>query len=184
MNFWTLRHPIVDREGRCIGQTTLPTRMTRTAAVAQVVETAPMVPARIYSSDLPRCAVLAGDLAETWDCPLVLVPDIREMHFGEWEGRHYDEIDRNDGERWRAWCSDWQHRSPPDGESLREFAARIQNWVYAHSPEPNVLIVTHAGVIRALHVLAGTAWETAMTLQPSYLGWQHHTLPGKPIAHP
>lgn len=29
---------------------------------------------------------------------------LREMNFGEWEGRTCDAIDAEDGPRWRQWC--------------------------------------------------------------------------------
>ena len=70
MTIWTIRHPPVDRQGRCVGQTQIETTISVAEAVEQVVERAPFVPARLYSSDLPRCSRLASGLATRWGLSL------------------------------------------------------------------------------------------------------------------
>ena len=97
MKVWSLRHPAVDRQGRCIGQTPVATIDPVAESVQVVVAEAPFVPLRLFSSDLPRCAQLAEALAKHWKIELEITPALREMHFGEWEDRRYDEIDATDG---------------------------------------------------------------------------------------
>ena len=176
MTLWTVRHPPVDRGGRCVGQTHLRPTMEISQAVERVSATAPFRPKQIFSSDLPRCADLATGLAAVWEIPLALTPALREVHFGEWEGRHYDDLQREDNSRWTAWCNDWQRRAPPGGESLPDFTARIEHWLDANQPSPETLLVTHAGVIRALQVLSGDEWTTAMATDHPFLGWRRHSL--------
>ena len=178
MTFWTLRHPPVDREGRCVGQGVLPLTIPLADAVAQTLTSAPIVPRRLYSSDLPRCADLARGLAEAWQVELCLTPELRELSFSLWEGRHYDAIDREDHVRWRAWCDDWRHVAPPGGETLTAFSARITAWLQRHQPGSDTLLVTHAGVIRAIEVMGGKTWEGAMASSPPFLGWSEHSLAG------
>jgi len=119
---------------------------------------------------------LARGIANTWGIPVALSPRLREMSFGEWEGMRYDDIDRLDGVRWRAWCDDWTRASPPGGESLPDFAARIRQWTSDEPPEERTVVVTHAGVIRALRVMAGASWDDAMAEDHPYLGWTEHRL--------
>ena len=176
MKVWTIRHPPVDRKGRCVGQTQIEPLESTAESVAKVVANAPFVPARIFSSDLPRCARLAEGLAAHWHIPLELAPSLREMHFGEWEGRSYDEIDTRDHERWRAWCADWRYGVPPGGESVDDLMGRISRWVASASPTPSDLLVTHAGVIRVVQVLSGESWDGAIAAQCPFLGWQEHKL--------
>ena len=125
MKVWSLRHPAVDRQGRCIGQTPIENIDSVARSVQVVVANAPFVPARLLSSDLPRCALLAEALAAHWKIDLEVTSALREMHFGDWEDRTYDEIDANDGLRWRAWCDDWRHSKPPGGESVDELVNRV-----------------------------------------------------------
>ena len=174
MTIWTLRHPSVDRKGRCIGQT--PVEMTAPIddSVRKVIQSAPFVPSRLFSSDLPRCAQLAEGLAQHWGVYLEMTASLREMNFGEWEGRSYDEIDSSDAERWRTWCADWRHERPPGGESIDDLVERVSNWLQTHSPSSSDLLVTHAGVIRVFRVLGGESWEEAMAAQCPFLGWMKH----------
>lgn len=107
---------------------------------------------RIVSSPLQRCRRFAEALSEQWDLPLTLEPDLREMHFGDWEGREYADLWDNDPQL-RLWGEDPERHTPPNGEPLAEFAARVlgalEHLACAHSDE-HLLIVTHGGVIRLL----------------------------------
>lgn len=176
MNFYTIRHPPVDRNGLCIGQTAVPVTISRADAVSKAVSKSLITPKVIISSDLPRCANLAFDLSEYWQIPIHLVPALREMNFGEWEGRNYDDIDREDGTRWREWCTHWQILAPPGGESLSDMTRRIKGWLQNEQLTSETLVVTHAGVLRTLEVLSGCDWNTAMQTSVPFLGWKHQEL--------
>ena len=159
-----------------MGQSVLAPTIPLSEAADAVVAAAPLVPARLYSSDLPRCSDLAHILAQRWQIDLELAPELREMNFGSWEGRHYDDIDREDGDRWRAWCEDWKRVAPPGGETLSAFTSRIERWLERHQPGSDTLLVTHAGVIRALEVMGGKTWDEAMATSHPFLGWREHML--------
>ena len=146
-------------------------------ALRRVLEDAPFVPRRLYASDQARCAELAAELACAWGLELELSRALREMHFGVWEGRLYDDIAREDALRWSAWCEGWKHLAPPEGESLPSFETRISAWVSQKRPCSETLIVTHAGVIRALDVLAGRTWDEVMSREYPYLTWRKHVVP-------
>ena len=176
MTVWTLRHPPVDRQGRCIGQTVIKTTIPDGEAVQRAIETAPFRPNRIFTSDLPRCATLAHGLAKAWVIPVHAVPQLREMNFGEWEGRNYDSIEAEDGQRWHHWCENWQTAAPPGGESLDAFVHRIHEWLKNNPPIPTDAIVTHAGVIRTFRVFSGSTWDEAMQSNNPFLGWTEHSL--------
>ena len=143
-------------------------------SMQQALDTAPFVPVRIVSSDLPRCLRLAKDLADSWGCELKLSPQLREMSFGQWDGLSYVEIDETDSVRWRAWCDDWLSQAPPGGESIDQFSSRIASFLTADQPCDRTALVTHAGVIRVLQVMAGKSWDVAMATQYPFLTWNHH----------
>ena len=176
MKFWTIRHPPVDRQGRCIGQTVIETTMPVVEAAGLVLAEAPVRPTYLYSSDLPRCAELAEEIGKLWNCPVSFTPEIREMNFGDWEGRLYDELSLEDGERWQYWCDNWQTQAPPNGESLEQFTQRVKGWLTQQRFEETTLLVTHAGVLRVLQVLSGGSWEQAMNTSHPYLKWKEHIL--------
>ena len=113
---------------------------------------------KIISSDLKRCRLPAKALAEMLDLPLETTPLLREMNFGDWEGRSWDDLWR-ESEGYRIWCENWQTAACPGGESLPDMTARIERFLN-NEKSGTIFIVTHAGVIRALkHLLTGKALE-------------------------
>ena len=80
-------------------------------------------------------------------------PAFNEQDFGDWTGRIHEEIRRNSeavyDEFWRAPADN----RPPRGESFREQIARVRAGIEA-LPAGDVVIVAHAGTIRAALALA------------------------------
>jgi alpha-ribazole phosphatase len=107
-------------------------------------------PAVIYTSPSQRCAKLAHRLVEYGLCELVIEDDrLMELHFGQWEMTSWDEIDLAALERWGA---SYIHHPPPSGETFLNLHQRVTGFLSglnATSAEP-VVVITHAGVIRAL----------------------------------
>jgi alpha-ribazole phosphatase len=74
--------------------------------------------------------------------------DLCELDFGRWEGKAWDQVPRAELD---AWARDvWEYR-PGGGESARMLCARWMMWLEAlHAlRHEQVVVVTHAGVIRA-----------------------------------
>ncbi len=113
---------------------------------------ADVVPAAVYSSDLTRCMQTASLIARQWDMIPVPVADLREISFGQWEGKTYEEIMLADGDRATKWYENPYEVAPPGGETLNEVGRRVDNWLErllrASDRGDTVLIVSHGGVIR------------------------------------
>ncbi len=81
-----------------------------------------------------------------------IVPDLREVTFGLWEGKTYDEVARDDPEGYEAVRADKWNFVPPEGENYVQLSARIARWLDLTSGD--MVIVSHGGVFRALrHVI-------------------------------
>jgi len=107
----------------------------------------------IVSSPLRRCAAFAETLARELAVPCRLEPDLREMSFGEWEGRTAAELMDMDRQCLERFWADPSVQSPPGGESLAELHARVTAvWQRLVTGPGNarMLIVTHGGPIRLL----------------------------------
>ncbi len=109
----------------------------------------------IYSSDLHRCQqTLEWVQAAKPGVPLSLEPRLRELHFGEYEGKVYDEL--KDLPHYRAWVDSVGELQIPGGESAAQLRERLDLWLadVAADAQANgyrkVLAVTHGGVIREL----------------------------------
>jgi alpha-ribazole phosphatase len=108
---------------------------------------------RLVSSPLQRCARFAEELAEQRGLPLSLEPALQELHFGAWEGRSTTELMATDADALGRFWADPYAFTPPDGEPLLAFEARVlgavQRLQARHAGE-RLLLVTHGGVMRLL----------------------------------
>jgi len=107
---------------------------------------------RIVSSPLHRCQRFAEETAERLKLPLIIEPDLREMHFGDWEGQDIARL-RDEDPLLARWGEDPETHSPPNGEPLSSFAERVSralDRLAREHPGESLLVVTHGGVIRYL----------------------------------
>lgn len=108
---------------------------------------------RIVSSPLQRCALFACELGEQLSLPVQIEKDLQELHFGAWEGRSAAELMETDAEALGQFWTDPYGFTPPDGEPVEDFSARVLSAVtrlqQAHSGE-RVLVVCHGGVMKLL----------------------------------
>ncbi|WP_413043374.1 alpha-ribazole phosphatase family protein [Pseudomonas sp. YJ42] len=108
---------------------------------------------RIVSSPLRRCKGFATELAEQRGLPLELEPGLRELDFGEWEGRTAAELMVNQSDDLGRFWRDPYGFTPPGAEPLIEFETRILaaiERITERCASERVLLVTHAGVMRLL----------------------------------
>jgi len=75
---------------------------------------------------------------------------LREMNFGAWDGLTWDECAARDGDLIRRWVDDPSAVTPPGGEKLAVFDARIAAALAALPAQGDHLWVVHAGVIHAI----------------------------------
>jgi alpha-ribazole phosphatase len=114
----------------------------------------------VVTSPRARCHRLAGHIAAVRGLALVEDPRIAEMDFGDWEGRPWAEIARDELD---AWAADFGGARPHGGESVAMLAARVGEALDAAAPgPPPELWVTHAGVVRACCARLGRpdGWRT------------------------
>jgi alpha-ribazole phosphatase len=113
---------------------------------------------QVISSPMQRCIAFARWLSNERGLPLELVPDLREIGFGSWEGVSRSELREQRRDEYEAFYQDPVHNRPAGAEPLDDFGHRVARALDAaatqHAGE-RVLIVAHAGVIRAAigHVL-------------------------------
>ncbi|WP_305041345.1 alpha-ribazole phosphatase [Geoalkalibacter sp.] len=109
--------------------------------------------AAVYSSDLSRCAYAARCIATARGLEPVLLPEVRELHIGAWEGRTWQELQDLYPDQWQARLSDLVNYRVPGGESLAEMAKRVRPALHAlvarHRGE-EIVLVGHGGVNRVI----------------------------------
>jgi probable phosphoglycerate mutase len=165
-------HTSWNSDGRFQGQLDIPldeVGQAQAAAVARrlahELQRAQERPGAIYASDLSRAWQTARSIqnaiAEAIQPepipPLVLEPRLREMHFGEWQGLTYAEIQACQPAALAAWEADWLNNAPPGGETLTQLVERVQavyHEILAAHPDGTVLLVGHGGALQALLCMA------------------------------
>ena len=144
MELYLIRHPRpAVAPGICYGQTDLGLAESAAEVAARL---RPLLPTEfaLYASPLARARLLAEALGTPR-----LEPRLKEIHFGEWEGRSYDDIGRAALDAWADAPLDF---APPGGESPRQMAARVHDFL-AELQAASVaaaVVVAHGGPLRAL----------------------------------
>jgi broad specificity phosphatase PhoE len=108
---------------------------------------------RIVSSPLRRCADFARDLAQRHGLPLDIDARLREIHFGDWEGKTASDLLAADPEAVTRFWNDPVNHPPPGAENLLAFQTRVLHaWheIAAQHAGERLLIVTHGGPIRII----------------------------------
>jgi probable phosphoglycerate mutase len=107
-------------------------------------------------------SVLASDLSRAAETAAIAIggavpdPRLRELHFGELEGRTWAELDPGA----RAGLLAFEGFRAPGGESVEDLRRRVLAVVHALPPGEH-LLVTHGGVIRLLLGPAGASTRVA-----------------------
>lgn len=167
MELYLVRHIKPDfPEGTNYGQTDVPLPADYHTLHQQVLKLLPMQYDAVYSSPLSRCRLLADAITNHYTTDSRLM----ELHFGDWEGRKWDEIARDELD---PWMEDYINLPPPNGESLLTLVNRFATFIKAIQPLQleRVLIITHAGIIRsAMHLFKGIPLDQVMMEKVDYGG--------------
>lgn len=161
MRLLLVRHPKPDiAVGICYGHLDMDAEAADLArVVAQLSKLS--APIATASSPLKRAHQLAAAMtSQGWPAP-ELHDDLREMHFGDWEGRNWSDIPRDEID---AWAANTLGFIPPGGESVQQLAERSsrairQLFKNAHArfpsakPDDSVMVFCHAGVLQTAQVL-------------------------------
>jgi broad specificity phosphatase PhoE len=108
--------------------------------------------ASLWSSDLSRAVETAEIVGARIGLEPRLDPRLREANRGEWEGRLFVDIQREDPEGYAAWMRAGDSFRFPGGESLRDQLDRVSAAVddVRRDGELPALVVCHGGSIRVM----------------------------------
>jgi probable phosphoglycerate mutase len=119
--------------------------------VAAAIE--PLGITRVFASPMQRTRQTAGAIASRLGVDVVTDERFLEVHFGDWDGRHFTEIVEAEADLMDRWLSDPAAR-PPGGETYLEMAARVDDGIRDlcdRFPGERLLVVSHSTPIR--HVI-------------------------------
>ena len=96
------------------------------------------------------------------------LPELREVDFGEFECRSYDDL--KDNAVYQAWLTgDWYHTAPPGGESFAKAEVRLRAALQKLlDQEEDLLLICHGGTILVfMELLFPEAHKTQYEWQPA-----------------
>jgi broad specificity phosphatase PhoE len=107
----------------------------------------------IYTSDSGRAVETAQIIHAARGGPDPLAsPELRERSMGDWEGLTREQVEQRHPQEYIAWARD-PGSAPPGGERTEQMAKRVTTFLQAlveHHPGGRLLLVTHAGPIKAI----------------------------------
>jgi alpha-ribazole phosphatase len=158
-----VRHAPTASQGLCVGSGDVPCTMSGEDAVTRILSSVANCGfQQVWSSPLERCRGPATLIARELRLPLSIDDRLKEIDLGEWQLRTWASIEATEPQRYKAWLEHWLTRAPPGGERPDEMLRRVETWWRQLSPGIH-LLVSHAGVNRALRVLIdGKTWTEAM----------------------
>ncbi len=107
----------------------------------------------IVSSPLKRCLEFSQELANDLQIPFSIEDNMKEIGFGDWEGKTPEEILAEDSEALNLFYIDPVNNRPKGAEPLDTFSERVWNAyqsIIKNDQGKHVLVVAHAGVARAI----------------------------------
>ncbi|PWD98414.1 alpha-ribazole phosphatase [Marinilabilia rubra] len=149
-NIYFIRHPKTEAPPDvCYGNSDVkPTLQSLETAVDKVRSKLKVTDVDIcYSSPLSRCTMLAEALME--DAMVVTSERIREIDFGRWEMVPWSDIPSDEQ---KEWGEDFINCKVHGGENFYDVQRRVLAFLdeLVNTDHSNIIVVTHAGLLRAL----------------------------------
>lgn len=107
----------------------------------------------VFSSDLRRCRESLELLEIDKNIKQNFSKELRELNFGNIEGKTYKEIEKNFPHYIEEMKNNWRYFKSEGGESLNDLQQRVSkklNKIKTKNQNKKILIVAHAGVIQSL----------------------------------
>ena len=146
-------------EGRVCGHTDVPMSDVGRQQARMLAQRMKSIPVEaLYSSPLRRALDTARIIGEAIGRGPMVDNRLRELSYGDWEGKTFDEIERADPPAYHAWVADPGSLAPPQGESGEQLVERVAPFfdlIASRHQQGSVAVVCHKTVGRlfACHIL-------------------------------
>ncbi len=109
------------------------------------------LPEKIYSSSLSRARETTQILRGENEADFAREEDLRELNFGRWEGKTWEEIKKQNPRAEKEFDADIRNFHPPGGESILSMKKRVLDfWENIKGKKKDTLLVSHTGPIKLI----------------------------------
>ena len=134
----------------------------------------------LYTSDLQRAAKTAQAIEELFETPAIPNAALRERHLGALQGLTTDEAPMREPELWKSHLSRNIEENLRDGESIQQFAERIQTSLVELCEQhqgKTILLVSHGGTLDMMYRIASNQAldaDKVVAVPNASLNWISH----------
>lgn len=185
--FHLVRHAPT-HEKTFVGWRDVPADLSDTGSVARLNAALPPK-ALLISSDLRR-AVQTADALGSGRRRLPNDPGLREFDFGDWDGKHFSQVEKTHPDLSRAFWEKPGDLAAPNGESWNNVALRVSkvlNHLHGAHTGKDIIVVGHFGMILTQLGIAQNQEPTltlaqkidnlsVTTIQRLPIGWRTHAI--------
>jgi len=183
--FCLVRHGETDwnAERRLQGHTdiTLNARgLVQAKQMAYALKTIPLQFDVLYTSDLKRAQQTAQAIEVLYETTAITHSALRERHLGALQGLTTDEAPQREVELWKDHISRDIHQDLRGGESILQFAQRIQialEEIREQHTGKTILLVSHGGTLDMMYRVASNQaldTEKSVSVPNASLNWISH----------
>ncbi|NJO81113.1 MAG: histidine phosphatase family protein [Cyanobacteria bacterium RM1_2_2] len=107
----------------------------------------------VYCSPMKRTIATAKPLCDAVSLTPQLRDGLKEIHYGEWEGKTQADVKENFSEDYVQWLTEPAWNPPTGGETAVQIASRaslVITEIQQNCADGNVLVVSHKATIRVL----------------------------------
>src|SRR5580704_11063122 len=107
----------------------------------------------IYASPLRRTVATAQPICDATGIKMELRPNLKEIHYGAWEGKTVSDVSKEFHDDYIRWSADPAWNAPTGGEpavSIAHRALTVIEEITKRFSDGNVLVVSHKATIRII----------------------------------
>ena len=109
----------------------------------------------VYTSPLDRAKFTAEAIAERHKLEPVILPELEEINFAQWEGQSLSALEREQHDVFARWRADPFFNPPAGAETWEKLYERLSRAVkiFLDGPYKRIAVVSHGGIMRAIYAI-------------------------------
>lgn len=110
----------------------------------------------VVSSPLERALQSAEIISSLDRNEIISYEGLKELNFGEWENKHFKDLQVEYETEWKLWMEDWINFSFPQGENFKALYTRVKaciEEILLSYVDKNILLIGHEGTLKIIAML-------------------------------